>query len=95
MAKKSSKGSMKAVAASQDGPKIDIGHDPMKGKDGGHDDYEADQAMNDLMRAKEHEENEDLMKRVAKKVGRKHKSIQSLRDTYAKKFGRESEEMDS
>jgi hypothetical protein len=59
-------------------------------KDGGDDDYEADRAMDDLMRAEEHKQNKDLMKRVGKKVGRKHRSIQSLKDTYNEKFGREA-----
>lgn len=71
-------------AADPDGPRIDTD----KGKDGGMDDHEAEMAMNDMMRVHEHMQNDGLMKRVGKKVGRKHKSIQSLKDTYNEKFGR-------
>jgi hypothetical protein len=73
-----------------------MGVDPsMKNKDGGPDDYEAESAMNDLMRAEEHKSNKDLMKRVSKKIGRKHRSIQSLKDTYNEKYGRDAMESKS
>lgn len=69
-----------------------MGVEAKKGEDGGADDHEAEMAMNDLMRAEEHKSNHKLMARVHKKVGRKHKSIQALKDTYNEKFGREAME---
>lgn len=56
-------------------------------------DYEAEGAFNDIMRAEEHKQKPDLMKRVHAKAGRHHKalkaikSIQDIKDTYDQKFG--------
>ena len=54
--------------------------DPYENKDGSDKDYEAKDAMDTLMRAEEHKQNPDLMKRVHKHVQRKKKAIRSIQD---------------
>lgn len=51
---------------------------PEKNKDGGDNDYEADDALRTIERYHEHRANPDLMKRVKKKAGRKLKSLAAL-----------------
>lgn len=47
-------------------------------KDGGQEDYEADNALRDIERAEEHKQNKELMARVHKKAGRKLKALSGL-----------------
>lgn len=62
-------------------------------KDGSPDDYEAKNALDDIMRAEEHKQKPDLMKRVHAHAGRKQKALQGIRSvkdlraTYDRKFG--------
>lgn len=74
------------------GLKVDYEDDEDEGKNGGEKDWEADSALDTLMRAKDIENNKELMARVHKKIGRKHSSIQSLKDTYDAKYGRGARE---
>lgn len=50
-----------------------------KHKDGGHDDYEADSAVETLMRAHEIKSNKEMMARVKKKAGRKLAALSGLK----------------
>lgn len=51
-----------------------------KKMDGGPDDWDAESAYRDLLRAEEHHANPDLMERVKKHAGRKHKALSGLHD---------------
>lgn len=54
-------------------------------------DYEAEDAHRTLMQAEEIKQKPDLMKRVAKIAGRKHKAITKLKDLtdmYQQKYGK-------
>lgn len=46
--------------------------------DGGPDDWDAESAYRDLLRAEEHHANPELMERVKKHAGRKHKALTGL-----------------
>ena len=57
-------------------------------------DYQADNDMDTLMRAEEVKQDKSRMQRVAKRVGRKHKAITSLKDLtdiYNQKYGPKSQ----
>lgn len=62
-------------------------------KDGSEEDYEARNAMDDLMKAHQHLGDPDMMERVQKHVGRKVKALQGiktikdLRGVYDEKYG--------
>ncbi len=49
-------------------------------KDGSEQDYEANNAMDTIMKAHEHMANPDMMKRVHKHAGRKLKALKGLTD---------------
>jgi hypothetical protein len=57
-------------------------------------DYQTENDMDTLMRAEEVKQDKHRMQRVAKRVGRKHKAITSLKDltdVYNQKYGAKSQ----
>lgn len=56
-------------------PDVNVVENP---KDGSEKDYEAENALDHMMRAHEMMNNEDLMKRVHKRAGRKAKALKGL-----------------
>jgi hypothetical protein len=57
--------------------------EPVKHVDGSDNDYEAESALEDLMRAEKHKGNKELMKRVVKRAEEKSGKIRSIADLKA------------